>query len=83
MTVDLRSDTVTRPSLKMWQAIAEAEVGDDTRGDDPTVKALEDKVAHLLGKEAGVFVTSGKLNSFVLHFKQTLCLLSFDKCKIC
>jgi len=60
--VDLRSDTVTRPSQEMRQVIAEAEVGDDTRGDDPTVKALEAKVALMLGKEAGVFVPSGKFN---------------------
>ncbi|MDH3296356.1 MAG: beta-eliminating lyase-related protein, partial [Acidimicrobiia bacterium] len=57
--IDLRSDTVTRPTSAMRTAIAEAEVGDDVWGDDPTVKALEEKVAEMLGKEAALFVTSG------------------------
>jgi len=57
--VDMRSDTVTKPCKEMRAAIAAAEVGDDTRGDDPSVIALEKKVAQLLGKEAGLFVASG------------------------
>lgn len=57
--IDLRSDTVTRPSPAMRAAIASAEVGDDVLGDDPTVRALEEKVAALLGKEAALFVPSG------------------------
>lgn len=57
--IDLRSDTVTRPSAAMRAAMADAEVGDDVWGDDPTVKALEARVADLLGKEAALFVTSG------------------------
>lgn len=57
--IDLRSDTVTRPSPAMRAAMADAEVGDDVWGDDPTVKALEARVADLLGKEAALFVTSG------------------------
>lgn len=57
--VDLRSDTVTRPSEGMRLAMAQAEVGDDVYGDDPTVSALEEKAAALLGKEAGLFVASG------------------------
>lgn len=56
---DFRSDTVTRPSSAMRQAMADAEVGDDVYGDDPTVSALEEKAANLLGKEAGLFVASG------------------------
>ena len=57
--IDLRSDTVTRPSKGMLEAMARADVGDDVYGDDPTVNALEEKTADLLGKEAGLFVTSG------------------------
>ncbi|MCW2539502.1 MAG: low specificity L-threonine aldolase [Frankiales bacterium] len=59
--VDLRSDTVTRPSRAMREAMANAEVGDDVYGDDPTVNALEHEVADLLGFEAGVFCPSGSL----------------------
>ncbi|MDQ2838126.1 MAG: aminotransferase class I/II-fold pyridoxal phosphate-dependent enzyme [Actinomycetota bacterium] len=59
--VDLRSDTVTRPSAAMRQAMAEAEVGDDVFGDDPTVNALEREVAELLGHQAGLFTPSGTL----------------------
>jgi threonine aldolase len=57
--VDLRSDTVTRPSAGMRHAIAEAEVGDDVLGDDPTVARLQKRVAGLLGKEAALFFPSG------------------------
>ena len=56
---DLRSDTVTRPSIGMREAMAGADVGDDVYGDDPTVNALEERAADLLGKEAGLFVSSG------------------------
>jgi threonine aldolase len=59
--VDLRSDTVTRPTSAMRQAMAEAEVGDDGFGDDPTVARLEAVVAERLGKEAAVFVPSGTM----------------------
>jgi threonine aldolase len=61
--VDLRSDTVTRPSPAMRQAMADAAVGDDVYGEDPTVKALEAEVAELLGFEAGLFVPSGSLGN--------------------
>jgi threonine aldolase len=57
--VDLRSDTVTRPTAAMREAIARAEVGDDVFDDDPTVHALQARVAALLGKEAALFVASG------------------------
>jgi len=59
--VDLRSDTVTKPSPEMRRVMAEAEVGDDVLGDDPTVNRLQDKVAKLLGKEAAVYVPSGTM----------------------
>jgi threonine aldolase len=59
--IDLRSDTVTRPTPAMRKAMAEAEVGDDVFGEDPTVNALQEKVAHLLGKEASLFVPSGTM----------------------
>ena len=57
--VDLRSDTVTRPSADMRRVMAEAEVGDDALGDDPTVRRLEETVAQLLGKERALFFPSG------------------------
>lgn len=57
--VDLRSDTVTRPSPAMRQAMAEAEVGDDVLGDDPTVLRLQEYVADLLGQEAALYTPSG------------------------
>ena len=56
---DLRSDTVTRPTTAMRAAIAAAEVGDDVFGDDPTVIALQERIAAMLGKEAALFVPSG------------------------
>ena len=58
---DFRSDTVTRPTEKMRRAMAEAEVGDDVYGEDPSVNRLQERVAALLGKEAGLFVPSGVL----------------------
>src|SRR5262249_19408915 len=59
--IDLRSDTVTKPTAAMRQAMAQAEVGDDVFGDDPTVKDLESETASLLGKEAAVFTASGTM----------------------
>jgi threonine aldolase len=61
--VDLRSDTVTRPTDAMRAAMAAAEVGDDVYGEDPTVVALEERVAALLGHEAAVFVPSGTMSN--------------------
>jgi threonine aldolase len=58
-TIDLRSDTVTRPTAAMRAAMASAEVGDDVFGDDPTVNALQEKVADMVGMEAGLFLPSG------------------------
>jgi threonine aldolase len=59
--IDLRSDTVTRPTAAMRQAIFEAEVGDDVYGEDPTVRKLEEHVAELLGKPAALLVPSGTM----------------------
>ena len=61
--VDLRSDTVTRPTPAMRRAMMEAEVGDDVFGDDPTVQALERRVADLAGKEAALYVPSGTMGN--------------------
>ena len=63
--IDLRSDTVTKPTPEMRRAMAEAEVGDDVLGDDPTVNELEERAADLLGKEAGLFVSSGTQGNLV------------------
>ncbi len=63
--IDLRSDTVTHPTPEMRRAMAEAEVGDDVFEDDPTVIALEQRAAALLGKEAGLFVASGTMGNLV------------------
>ncbi|HPS32192.1 MAG TPA: GntG family PLP-dependent aldolase, partial [Anaerolineaceae bacterium] len=62
---DFRSDTVTRPTLRMRQAMASAEVGDDVYGEDPTVNRLEARAAELLGKEAALFVTSGTMGNLL------------------
>ena len=59
MTVDLRSDTVTRPTAAMREAMHRAELGDDVFGDDPSVNALQEQIAALLGKEAALFMPSG------------------------
>ena len=59
MTIDLRSDTVTRPTPAMREAMARAELGDDVFGDDPSVNALQEQIAALLGKEAALFMPSG------------------------
>jgi threonine aldolase len=61
LPIDLRSDTVTRPGPAMREAMARAEVGDDVYGEDPTVNALQERVAALLGKEAALYVPSGTM----------------------
>src|ERR1041384_3792701 len=63
--IDLRSDTVTRPTPEMRRAIAEAEVGDDVFNDDPSVHQLQAKAAALLGKEAGLFLPTGTMSNAV------------------
>ena len=57
--IDLRSDTITKPSQGMREHMMQAEVGDDVFAEDPTVNQLQKKVAELLGKEAALFVPSG------------------------
>src|SRR5262245_50514174 len=61
--IDLRSDTVTRPTPGMRAAMAAAEVGDDVWGEDPTVLALERRIADMLGKPAALFVPSGTMGN--------------------
>src|ERR1700676_1954944 len=63
--VDLRSDTVTRPTLEMRRAMAEAEVGDDVYGEDPTVNRLEKRAAEIFGKEAALFVPTGCMGNLI------------------
>src|SRR5437879_12834252 len=61
--IDLRSDTVTRPSQAMRQAMAEAPVGDDQYGEDPSVNRLQERIAELLGKDGALFVPSGTMSN--------------------
>ncbi len=63
--IDLRSDTLTRPSRAMREAMADAEVGDDVYGEDPTIRALEQRVADLLGHEAGLFCPTGSMTNLL------------------
>jgi threonine aldolase len=63
--IDLRSDTVTKPTPEMREAMAEAEVGDDVYGDDLTVKRLEELAAEMLGKESALFVPSGTMGNLI------------------
>ena len=63
--IDLRSDTVTKPTLAMMEYLARAELGDDGRGDDPTVQRLEKMAAERMGKPAGLFVASGTMGNLI------------------
>src|SRR5260370_8065635 len=63
--VDLRSDTVTRPTAEMRRAMAEAEGGDDVYGEDPTVNRLEKRAAEIFGKEAALFVPTGGMGNLI------------------
>jgi len=65
LVIDLRSDTVTKPTLAMRQAMFEAEVGDDVYGEDPTVNHLEARAAEIVGKEAALFVPSGTMGNTI------------------
>jgi threonine aldolase len=65
MMIDLRSDTVTRPTPEMREAMFNAQVGDDVFGEDPTVNVLQEKIAQLTGKEAALFVASGTMGNQV------------------
>ena len=83
--IDLRSDTVSKPGAEMRRAMADAEVGDDVFGDDPTVNRLEATAAELLGKEAAVFVPSGtmaNLISVMTHTRPGDEILCGDQCHI-
>src|SRR5438477_6892483 len=77
--IDLRSDTVTRPTPAMRRAMAEAEVGDDVYREDPTVNRLEKRAAELLGKEAALFVPTGTMANTIAiklhthHGEEVLC----------
>src|SRR5262249_51913991 len=64
-TIDLRSDTVTKPTSAMRRAMAEAEVGDDVYGEDPTVNRLEQRAAEIMGKEAALFVPTGSMGNVI------------------
>jgi threonine aldolase len=68
--IDLRSDTITKPTPAMRRAMAEAEVGDDVFGEDPTVRRLEEMAAGRMGKEAGLFVASGTMGNLVCLLAQ-------------
>ena len=70
--IDLRSDTVTLPGEEMRAAMANAEVGDDVYGDDPTVNRLEEIAAEVLGKESAVFVPSGTFGNQLSILTHTL-----------
>lgn len=83
--LDFRSDTVTRPTPAMRRAMAEAEVGDDVLGDDPTVARLEARIAELLGLEAALFVPSGTMSNLIgvwLHCRPGDELLCEAECHI-
>ncbi len=70
--IDLRSDTVTKPTAQMRRAMAEAEVGDDVYAEDPTVNLLQQKAAEIFGKEAALFVPTGSMGNQIavkLHTK--------------
>jgi threonine aldolase len=69
--IDLRSDTVTHPTDEMRRAMAEAEVGDDVYGEDPTVNALEKMAAEMMRKEAAVFTVSGTMSNLISVLAQT------------
>src|SRR5437762_11770109 len=65
MMIDLRSDTVTRPTPAMRRAMAEADVGDDVYGEDPTVNRLERRAAEIVGKQAALFVPTGSMGNTI------------------
>src|ERR1700728_581939 len=83
--IDLRSDTVTRPTPGMRAAMAAAEVGDDVFGDDPTVNRLQERIAEMLGKEAVLFVPSGTMSNQIgvrLHCQRGDELICEAQCHI-
>ena len=78
-TIDLRSDTVTKPTPEMRRAMAEAEVGDDVYGEDPTVNLLEERAAEAAGKQAALFVPTGTMGNTIAvkllteHGQEVIC----------
>src|SRR5579859_3701207 len=79
MIIDLRSDTVTKPTPAMRRAMADAEVGDDVYGEDPTVNRLEQRAAEVTGKEAALFVPTGTMGNTIAiklhthHGQEVIC----------
>ncbi|SEG04150.1 L-threonine aldolase [Bryocella elongata] len=77
--IDLRSDTVTKPTAAMRQAMAEAEVGDDVYGEDPTINKLEQRAAEVFGREAAIFVPTGSMGNQIAiklhthHGQEVIC----------
>ena len=77
--IDLRSDTVTKPTPEMRRAMTEAEVGDDVYGEDPTVNRLEQRAAEIVGKEAALFVPTGTMGNTIAvklhteHGQEVIC----------
>src|SRR5271157_5877136 len=77
--IDLRSDTVTKPSPEMRRAMFEAEVGDDVYGEDPTINRLERRAAEIFGREAALFVPSGTMGNQIAiklhthHGQEVIC----------
>src|SRR5665213_1201623 len=77
--IDLRSDTVTKPTASMRKAMAEAEVGDDVYGEDPTVNLLEQRAADIFSKEAALFVPTGTMGNTIgmklhtTHGEEVIC----------
>src|ERR1700757_727856 len=91
--IDLRSDTVTKPTPEMRQAMAEAEVGDDVYGEDPTVNLLERRAAEIVGKEAALFVPTGTMGNTIAvklltqHGQEVICdsrahMLDYEMCMV-
>ena len=77
--IDLRSDTVTKPTPEMRRAMMEAEVGDDVYGEDPTVNLLEERAAEAVGKDAALFVPTGTMGNTIAmklhtrHGEEVIC----------
>ncbi len=84
-TVDLRSDTVTKPTPEMRRAMAEAEVGDDVYGEDPTINRLEQRAAEIFGREAAIFVPSGTMGNTVaikIHTRPGQEVICEERCHV-
>src|SRR3954453_18861483 len=83
--IDLRSDTVTRPTPAMRRAMAEAEVGDDVYGEDPTVNQLEESAARMFGKKAALFLPTGTMGNTIaikLHTEHGQEVICDSRCHI-